>query len=82
MPGEPKTYMDPLITQVCSYIGEGSIERDDLLDTTTQAMKVFMDKYIGPLTVKVDPLEIKRQEARMEAEKAKRDRKGSNVYDC
>jgi hypothetical protein len=45
-------------------------------------MKVFMDKYIGPLTVKVDPLEIKRQEARMEAEKAKRDRKGSNVYDC
>jgi len=79
--GEPKTYMNPLITQVCSYIGEGSIERDDLLDTSTQAMRVFMDKYIGPLTIKRDPLEEKRQRARKAADKAKKKLKGRNPYD-
>jgi len=79
--GEPKTYMDPLITQVCSYIGQGSIERDDLLDTATQAVRVFMDKFIGPLTIKIDPLEQKRQRARVAAEKAKKTLKGSNPYD-
>ena len=80
--GAPKTYMDPLITQVCSYIGEGSIERDDLLDTATQAMRVFMDEYIGPLTIKKDPVEEARQRARMAADKAKTKAEGgSNPYD-
>ncbi len=79
--GLPKTYMDPLITQVCSYIGEGSIERDDLLDTATQAMRVFMDEFIGALTIKKDPLEEKRQRAREAADKAKRNAKGANPYD-
>lgn len=81
VPNLPKTYMDPLITQVCSYIGEGSIERDDLLDTATQAMRVFMDEYVGALTIKVDPVEVKRQEARRKAEAAKKKLKGANPYD-
>lgn len=81
-PGIPKTYMDPLITQVCSYVGEGSIERDDLLDTTTQVMRVFMDNYIGPLTIKKDPIEVQRQKARVAAEKAKKKASGGgNPYD-
>jgi phage terminase large subunit-like protein len=80
-PGEPKSYMDPCITQVCSFIGEGSIERDDLMDTSTQAMRVFMDQYIGPLTIKKDPIEVQRQKARMAAEKAKKKERGGNPYD-
>jgi hypothetical protein len=80
-PKEPRTWADPLITQVCSYIGENSIERDDLCDTATQAMKMFMDNYIGPLTIKIDPVEAKRQEARRRADKAKKRIKGSNPYD-
>lgn len=40
-----------LVSQVCSYIGEGSTERDDLLDTTTQGIRFLMDNYIGALTV-------------------------------
>ncbi len=79
--GEFKNWMDPLITQVCSYIGEGSIEHDDLCDTTTQAMRVFMDKHIGALTIKVDPLETRRQQARVDAERAKKKRDGGNPYD-
>lgn len=80
-PGQFRTWADPIITQVCSYIGEGSIERDDLLDSATQAMRVFMDQYIGPLTIKVDPIEQKRQEARRKAEAAKKKLKGANPYD-
>jgi len=75
-PGQFRSWADDLITQVCSYIGEGSIEYDDLLDTTTQALRVFMDKHIGPLTVKIDPVEIKRHQARLNAKKLKRRRSG------
>jgi len=81
LPDKPKTWADPLITQVCSYIGEGSIERDDLLDTSTQVMRVFMDNFIGALTIKKDPIEEKRQKAREAADKAKKKAKGGNPYD-
>jgi phage terminase large subunit-like protein len=61
--GQPKTWANPLISQVCSFVGEGSIEHDDLLDTTTQALKLFMDKFFGPLEFKQDVEEIMRQRA-------------------
>lgn len=61
--GQPKTWANPLISQVCSFVGEGSIEHDDLLDTTTQALKLFMDKFFGPLEFKQDVEEIMRQQA-------------------
>jgi hypothetical protein len=40
-----------------------------------------MDHHIGPLTIKVDPVEAKRQEARRRADKAKKRIKGGNPYD-
>lgn len=61
--GQPKTWANPLISQVCSFVGEGSIEHDDLLDTTTQALKLFMDKFFGALEFKQDIEEILRQQA-------------------
>lgn len=45
LPGSPKTWADPLITQVCTYVGEGSLDHDDLMDTTSQALRYFMDKF-------------------------------------
>lgn len=59
--GQPRSWADPLITQVCSFVGEGSIEHDDLLDTATQALRLFMDKFKMVFTVKVDPEELKRK---------------------
>lgn len=61
--GQPKTWANPLISQVCSFVGEGSIEHDDLLDTTTQALKLYMDKFFGPLEFKQDIEDIMRQRA-------------------
>jgi phage terminase large subunit-like protein len=49
--GTPKSWADNLITQVCSYAGRGSIKHDDLLDSTTQALKYILDNFTGPLTV-------------------------------
>jgi predicted phage terminase large subunit-like protein len=69
--GKPKTWADPLISQTCSFVGEGSIEHDDLLDTTTQALKLLMDKFFGPLEFKMDIEDIMRQRAiaRMKAKR-------------
>lgn len=44
-PGFPASWAEPVITQVCTFVGEGSLEHDDLLDTATQALKLVMDKY-------------------------------------
>jgi hypothetical protein len=79
--GSPKMWADPLITQVCSYLGEGSIEHDDLLDTTTQALRLFMNKHIGSLTKKIDPIEERRKRAQEDEERVKRRKRGStNPY--
>jgi len=50
LPGRPKQWADPLITQVCSYSGEGSIAHDDLLDSTTAALRVLKDQWIPAFT--------------------------------
>lgn len=49
-PGRPKLWADPLITQVCSYSGEKTIAHDDLLDSTTAALRVLKDQWIPALT--------------------------------
>jgi predicted phage terminase large subunit-like protein len=48
-PGKPRTWADPLVTQLCSFTGEGSIKHDDLLDSCTQALRLCMDKGLVSL---------------------------------
>ncbi len=43
-PGKPVTWADPLISQLCAYAGEGSVKHDDFVDSTTQALRLLMDK--------------------------------------
>jgi len=73
-PGNFRQWADPLISQVCSYIGPGSTEHDDLLDTTTQALRLLMEKFFGAFTVKTDPVEEKRKVALSEQRQRKRRR--------
>jgi predicted phage terminase large subunit-like protein len=73
-PGEFRTWADPLVSQVCSYIGPGSTEHDDLLDTTTQALRLLMEKFFGSFTIKKDPEQQKRDAARDEQKRRKRKR--------
>ena len=77
-PGKVKAWVDPLVSQVCSYTGPGSTERDDLMDTTTQALIYIMEKFLGPFTSKITEEEKKRLEALTE----QRHRKAKeNPYD-
>jgi predicted phage terminase large subunit-like protein len=43
-PGEFRTWAEPLVGQLCSFAGEGSLRHDDHVDTTSQALRVLMDK--------------------------------------
>jgi len=54
-PGEPRSWGEPVISQVCTYVGEGSLEHDDLLDTSTQALLYLMHKYRIKFTSRPDP---------------------------
>jgi predicted phage terminase large subunit-like protein len=51
-PGKPRVWADPLVAQLCSFTGKGSIKHDDFVDSTTQAMRLMMDK--GMLGTLVD----------------------------
>ena len=42
--GQPRTWCDPLVSQLCSFTGPGSVKHDDYVDATTQAMRLCMDK--------------------------------------
>lgn len=55
-PGKARVWADPLVAQLCSFTGKGSIKHDDFVDSTTQAFRLMMDK--GMLGTLVD----KRQE--------------------
>ena len=55
-PGKPRTWCDPLITQLCSFAGEGSIPHDDHVDQATQAFRVAMDK--GLLSIVKPPKKV------------------------
>jgi len=72
--GTFRTWADPLISQVCSYIGPGSTEHDDLLDTTTQALRLLMEKFFGAFTVKRNITQERRERARDEERRRKRRR--------
>ena len=51
-PGKPRVWADPLVAQLCSFTGKGSLKHDDFVDSTTQAMRLMMDK--GMLGTLVD----------------------------
>ena len=42
--GRPRTWVEPLVAQLCAFTGEGSIKHDDHVDTCTQAMRLCLDK--------------------------------------
>lgn len=71
-----KSWADPLISQVCTYVGPGSVEHDDLLDTTTQALKLFMDGWKFKFTVRETP----EQEMARRLAEAKRKKRKENPY--
>ena len=56
IPGRARTWCDPVVTQLCSFTGEGSIKHDDHVDSTTQALRLCMDKKLISLVKDTPPL--------------------------
>ena len=50
--GNAKSWAESVISQFCSYVGEGSLEHDDLLDTGTQALLFLMHRFDMKFTVR------------------------------
>jgi predicted phage terminase large subunit-like protein len=51
-PGQPRTWVEPLLAQLCAYTGPRSTKHDDYVDATTQAVRLLMDR--GLVTVLKD----------------------------
>jgi len=45
-PGRPRTWAEPMVAQLCAFTGSGSIKHDDLVDSSTQAVRLMMDKNL------------------------------------
>jgi len=52
MPGQFSTWAEPVIMQICSFAGSGSIKHDDFVDSVSQAMRLLMDKKLLDATTK------------------------------
>lgn len=68
--GQPKSWADGCISQVCSFHGPGTVDNDDYVDATSQALRYFMNKFIETFVgqgTEEDRLAIQQAE---EAEKA------------
>lgn len=70
------SWADPVVTQTCTYVGEGSLEHDDLLDTATQALLLIMRRFSMRFTSRAG---VEEQVARA-AERLKRQQR-RNPYD-
>jgi len=75
-PGQPRDWAEAVISQLCTYVGEGSLAHDDLLDTATQALLFFMQRFNIRLTVRNDPIK-----ATIEAAERLKQQRRSNPYD-
>ena len=75
-PGHPRDWAEGVITQLCTYVGEGSLVHDDLLDTATQALLLLQRKFNIRLTVRADPVK-----AVVDAHERLKKQRRSNPYD-
>lgn len=58
--GQPKTWAEPLISQLCSFTGEKSIKHDDLMDSATQAIRLISDKNMLSTTIPLQEATIRK----------------------
>lgn len=81
--GLPRDWVDPMLEQVCAYSGPGSTERDDYVDSVSQAVHYLSQRGMLEATPEepfVDPEEKREKEEREAAviwSREQRQRKGN-----
>lgn len=66
-PGKARTWTDDMVGQLCSFTGEGSVQHDDYVDATTQALRVLTDQGLMSMT---KPTRDEKREAEYEEHRA------------
>lgn len=57
--GQPRTWAEPLVYQLCAFAGSGSIKHDDFVDATTQALRLLMDKnMLSNVKISAQPQDV------------------------
>ena len=51
-PGQPITWVDPMLAQLCAFTGPNSVKHDDYVDALSQALRVLRDMGF----VNIDPV--------------------------
>ncbi|MDI9410153.1 MAG: terminase family protein, partial [Bacteroidia bacterium] len=57
-PGQPRNWIEPMLHQLCSFTGPKSVKHDDYVDSTTQALRLLMDKRL------LDAVQARKDETR------------------
>lgn len=81
--GKPKSWVEPMLAQICSFTGSGSIKHDDFVDSVTQTMRFLIDKQM--LDVSLPQREQREREVEARDKGFEREaRRGAvvNPYNC
>ena len=62
-PGHPVSWANPLIEQLCTFSGEGSIPHDDMMDAGVQGLRYLADRDMIRVT-RPEPLEPRERDDR------------------
>lgn len=58
-PGKPRTWVEPMLAQLCSFTGNGSIKHDDYVDAVSQGIRLCLDKNFLSAAPKKEELDFK-----------------------
>lgn len=53
--GRPRTWVEPMLAQLCAFTGPGSIKHDDYVDSVTQCVRLCIDKNLVTVLPKKAP---------------------------
>lgn len=73
-PGNPATWVQPMVTQLVTYRGKDSIKHDDYVDVSTQAIRLFVEKGIVTGVKKTQEVREKERDAEEVREHQRRNR--------
>jgi predicted phage terminase large subunit-like protein len=55
--GQPRTWVEPMLAQLCAFTGPGSVKHDDYVDAMSQCVRLAIDKGLVSV-LKSKPKEI------------------------
>ena len=59
-PGRPRTWVEPMLAQLCAFTGPGSVKHDDYVDAMTQCVRLCIDKNLVSVLKTAKPGEVLR----------------------